>query len=107
MLEYLHRKESEKKLKSVFLKTKLKKLFVKGFHAFANNQILIKTHERIGGVRNETPFLKRVLISKHIIEIHAIEPAVFDNRQTHEGTPLKSLGFFQTPLTFFSFKVSF
>ncbi|GAA6968525.1 hypothetical protein VN0435_04240 [Helicobacter pylori] len=44
MLEYLHRKESEKKLKSVFLKTKLKKLFAKGFHAFVNNQILIKTH---------------------------------------------------------------
>ncbi len=53
------------------------------------------------------PFLKRVLVSKHIIEIHAIEPSVFDNRQTHEGTPLKSLGFFQTPLTFFSFKISF
>lgn len=46
MLEYLHRKENEKKLKSVFLKTKLKKLFVKGFHAFVNNQILIKTHKR-------------------------------------------------------------
>lgn len=45
MLEYLHRKESEKKLKSVFLKTKLKKLFAKGFHAFVNNQILIKTHK--------------------------------------------------------------
>ncbi|GAA8458196.1 hypothetical protein HpHA275_02220 [Helicobacter pylori] len=48
-----------------------------------NNQILIKTHERIGGVRNETPFLKRVLISKHIIEIHAIEPSVFEF-STHE-----------------------
>lgn len=46
MLEYLHRKESEKKLKSIFLKTKLKKLFAKGFHAFVNNQILIKTHKR-------------------------------------------------------------
>lgn len=45
MLEYLHRKESEKKLKSVFLKTKLKKLFAKGFHTFVNNQILIKTHK--------------------------------------------------------------
>ncbi len=79
MLEYLHRKESEKKLKSVFLKTKLKKLFAKGFHAFVNNQILIKTHERIGGVRNETPpFKKRVLISKHIIEEKAIEPSVFE-----------------------------
>ncbi|EQL64164.1 hypothetical protein N406_02495 [Helicobacter pylori FD577] len=41
------------------------------------------------------------LVSEHIIQIHAIEPAVFDNRQTHGGTPLKSLGFFQTPLTFF------
>lgn len=50
MLEYIHRKESEKKLKSVFLKTKLKKLFAKGFHAFVNNQILIKTHKRIGGI---------------------------------------------------------
>ncbi len=50
MLEYLHRKESEKKLKSVFLKTKLKKLFAKGFHAFVSNQILIKTHKRIGGI---------------------------------------------------------
>ncbi|KFH29165.1 hypothetical protein [Helicobacter pylori] len=50
MLEYLHRKESEKKLKSAFLKTKLKKLFAKGFHAFVNNQILIKTHKRIEGV---------------------------------------------------------
>ncbi|GAA8879543.1 hypothetical protein HpEKA22_05630 [Helicobacter pylori] len=50
MLEYLHRKESEKKLKSVFLKTKLKKLFAKGFHAFVNNQILIKTHKRIEGI---------------------------------------------------------
>ncbi|RVY13053.1 hypothetical protein ECB93_04520 [Helicobacter pylori] len=78
MLEYFHRKKSEKKLKSVFLKTKLKKLFVKGFHAFANNQILIKTHERIGAFRNEAPFLKRVLVSKHIIEIHAIEPSVFE-----------------------------
>ncbi|GAA9121685.1 hypothetical protein Taitung52_04040 [Helicobacter pylori] len=58
MLEYLHRKESEKKLKSVFLKTKLKKLFAKGFHAFVNNQILIKTHKRIGTFRNEAP-LKR------------------------------------------------
>ncbi len=47
------------------------------------------------------------LVSEHIIQIHAIEPAVFDNRQTHGGTPLKSLGFFQTPLTFFSFKISF
>lgn len=52
MLEYLHRKESEKKLKSVFLKTKLKKLFAKGFHAFVNNQILIKTHKRTGAFRN-------------------------------------------------------
>ncbi len=50
MLEYFHRKENEKKLKSVFLKTKLKELFVKGFHAFANNQILIKIHKRIGGI---------------------------------------------------------
>ncbi|GAA8588225.1 hypothetical protein oki156_01640 [Helicobacter pylori] len=50
MLEYLHRKESEKKLKSVFLKTKLKKLFAKGFHAFVNNQILIKIHKRIEGI---------------------------------------------------------
>ncbi|GAA7706755.1 hypothetical protein JP0157_03740 [Helicobacter pylori] len=50
MLEYLHRKENEKKLKSVFLKTKLKKLFAKGFHAFVNNQILIKTHKRIEGI---------------------------------------------------------
>ncbi|GAA6923945.1 hypothetical protein AOH280_01060 [Helicobacter pylori] len=49
MLEYLHRKESEKKLKSVFLKTKLKKLFKKGFHAFVNNQTLNKTHKYIGG----------------------------------------------------------
>ncbi|GAA7531870.1 hypothetical protein JP0014_11230 [Helicobacter pylori] len=52
MLEYLHRKESEKKLKSIFLKTKLKKLFAKGFHAFVNNQILIKTHKH--SFRNET-----------------------------------------------------
>ncbi|WP_331272528.1 hypothetical protein [Helicobacter pylori] len=50
MLEYLHRKESEKKLKSVFLKTKLKKLFAKGFHAFVNNQILIKTHKHIESI---------------------------------------------------------
>lgn len=65
MLEYIHRKENEKKLKSVFLKTKLKELFVKGFHAFANNQILIKIHKCIGAFRNETP-LKRgfVLPSK-------------------------------------------
>ncbi|TPH98312.1 hypothetical protein FIM38_07840 [Helicobacter pylori] len=79
MLEYLHRKENEKKLKSVFLKTKLKKLFAKGFHAFVNNQILIKTHKRIGAFRNETP-LKEVLcrlVSKHIIEIHAIKPSIF------------------------------
>ncbi|PUD30731.1 hypothetical protein C2S19_05755 [Helicobacter pylori] len=58
MLEHFHRKKSEKKLKSVFLKTKLKELFVKGFHAFMNNQILIKTHKHIGAFRNETP-LKR------------------------------------------------
>ncbi|GAA9621210.1 hypothetical protein HpVa125_05750 [Helicobacter pylori] len=58
MLEYLHRKENEKKLKSVFLKTKLKKLFAKGFHAFVNNQILIKTHKRIGGISQRNP-LKR------------------------------------------------
>lgn len=50
MLEYLHRKESEKKLKSVFLKTKLKKLFAKGFHAFVNNQILIKTYKCIESI---------------------------------------------------------
>ncbi|MFP6046708.1 hypothetical protein ACLF85_03555 [Helicobacter pylori] len=60
MLEYLHRKKSEKKLKSVFLKTKLKKLFVKGFHAFMNNQILIKTHERIGGISQRNPLKKRI-----------------------------------------------
>ncbi len=77
MLEYLHRKENEKKLKSVFLKTKLKKLFAKGFHAFMNNPILIKTHKR--GISQRSPlFLKRVLISKHMIEIHAIEPSVFE-----------------------------
>ncbi|AHZ27851.1 hypothetical protein EG66_01425 [Helicobacter pylori] len=56
MLEYFHRKKSEKKLKSVFLKTKLKKLFVKGFHAFMNNPILIKTHKRIGGISQRSPF---------------------------------------------------
>ncbi|EPZ72483.1 hypothetical protein N206_01515 [Helicobacter pylori UM111] len=28
------------------MKAKLKKLFAKGFHAFVNNQILIKTHKR-------------------------------------------------------------
>lgn len=55
MLEYLHRKENEKKLKSVFLKTKLKKLFAKGFHAFVNNQILIKTHKRIEGISQPPP----------------------------------------------------
>ncbi|GAA7749828.1 hypothetical protein [Helicobacter pylori] len=60
MLEYLHRKENEKKLKSVFLKTKLKKLFIKGFHAFVDNQILIKTHKCIGVFRNETPLKERV-----------------------------------------------
>ncbi|GHS53267.1 hypothetical protein JP0129_04160 [Helicobacter pylori] len=106
MLEYLHRKESEKKLKSVFLKTKLKKLFAKGFHAFVNDQILIKTHKRIESV-SQPPKREFECLSKHIIQIHAIEPAVFDSRQTHEGMPLKSLGFFQTPLTFFSFKISF
>ncbi len=58
MLEHFHRKENEKKLKSVFLKTKLKKLFVKGFHAFANNQILIKTHKRIGGISQRSPLFK-------------------------------------------------
>ncbi len=50
MLEYFHRKENEKKLKSVFLKTKLKKLFLKGFHAFMNNQILIKIHKCIESI---------------------------------------------------------
>ncbi|WP_390489681.1 hypothetical protein [Helicobacter pylori] len=60
MLEYFHRKENEKKLKSVFLKTKLKELFVKGFHAFANNQILIKTHKRIGGISQRSPLKKRI-----------------------------------------------
>ncbi|EQK96090.1 hypothetical protein N201_02345 [Helicobacter pylori UM066] len=25
-------------------------MFAKGFHAFVNNQILIKTHKRIGGI---------------------------------------------------------
>ncbi|EPZ68042.1 hypothetical protein N197_00515 [Helicobacter pylori UM023] len=55
MLEYLHRKESEKKLKSVFLKTKLKKLFAKGFHAFVNNQILIKTHKHTRHISQRTP----------------------------------------------------
>ncbi len=29
-------------------------------------------------VFKQTPFLKRVLVSKHIIEIHAIEPSVFE-----------------------------
>ncbi len=76
MLEYLHRKENEKKLKSVFLKTKLKKLFAKGFHAFVNNPILIKTHKR--GISQRSPFLKRVLISKHIIEKKAIHPSIFE-----------------------------
>ncbi len=59
--------------------------------------------------RNEAPLKEGLahLVSKHTIQIHAIEPAVFDNRQTHGGTPLESLGFFQTPLTFFSFKISF
>ncbi|WP_139518078.1 hypothetical protein [Helicobacter pylori] len=56
MLEHFHRKENEKKLKSVFLKTKLKKLFVKGFHAFMNNQILIKTHKH--SISQRSPLFK-------------------------------------------------
>ncbi|GAA6823080.1 hypothetical protein VN0739_15480 [Helicobacter pylori] len=69
MLEHFHRKENEKKLKSVFLKTKLKKLFVKGFHAFMNNPILIKTHKRIGG------------ISQHSLKKRGLK-RIF-NKQTH------------------------
>ncbi len=61
MLKHFHRKENEKKIKKRFLKTKLKELFVKGFHAFMNNQILIKTHKCIGAFRNETP-LKREFV---------------------------------------------
>ncbi|GAA8468822.1 hypothetical protein HpBT249_08780 [Helicobacter pylori] len=47
-------------------------------------KFLIKTHERIGGISQRTPlFLKRVLISKHIIEEKAIHPSVFQFG-THE-----------------------